>query len=175
MLAITLIFSLILQQPAPPRKPEAPKELIQAAEKGDVEKILGLSQHAAFVGVDGKGRTALLAAAEKGQKAAFAQIITIISDQARKAAVRLPAEGQPAVGDLLSAVLVRKSFFNAADEKGMTPLMHAAREGWDDLVRLLIDGGATTTSLDEDGRSAADYAERAGRRALADALRLLPK
>ena len=175
MFHIALILSFILQQPAPPKKVEAPKELIEAAEKGDVEKVRGLSQHAAFAGVDDNGRTALLAAAEKGQKATVTLIIVIANDRAKKAAVRLPVEGQPSVVDLMAAVRFRTSLFNDADEKGMTPLMHAAREGWDDLARLLIDGGATTTSLDTNGRSAADYAAEAGHRALADILRLPPE
>jgi ankyrin repeat protein len=67
------------------------------------------------------------------------------------------------------------SFFNAGDKNGTTPLMHAARQGWDDLVRLLVDGGAQATPVDANGRSAADYADNAGYGALARTLREDPK
>jgi hypothetical protein len=175
MFSIALLFSLVFQQTLPPRKPEAPKDLIEAAEKGDVQKLRGFFQHPAFAGVDGNGRTVLLAAAEKGQKAAFAEVISIANDRARKVAVRLPGEGQPAVGELMAAVRMRLSLFGAADDKGITPLMHAAREGWDDLARLLIEGGASIATLDGDSRSAADYAETAGYVELAATLRSPPK
>jgi len=175
MLLTTLILSLVLQQPEAPQKVEAPKELLQAAERGDTAKIGGFSQHIILTGVDDKGRTALHAAGEKGQKAAFAQIIAIANDRARNAAVRLPAEGQPSVGALLDAVRARTALFNAADQTGLTPLMHAAREGWDDLARLLIDGGATTTRVDTNGLSATDYAIKAGHTALAEILRVPAK
>ena len=90
-------------------------------------------------------------------------------------AVRLPRESQPAVLDLMAAVRVRTSLFSQSDKNGVTPLMHAARQGWDDLARLLLDGGAKTTALDSDGRSAADYADNAGYHALANTLREEPK
>jgi len=176
MFRFALIFWLVLQQPVPtgvpgPKRVEAPRELIQAAEKGDVGKIRDFSQHPGFGNADTKGRTALLVAGEKGQKAAFAEIITIVNERTRKEALRVPHEGQDAVEDLMKAVQARMSFFNAADKKGQTPLMHAARRGWDDLVRFLLDGGATPDNRDTDGRSAADYADKAGYRALASTLR----
>ena len=51
MSQLALILWLVFQQPAPvdvpgPKTIEAPKELIQAAEKGQVDKIRGLSQQA---------------------------------------------------------------------------------------------------------------------------------
>jgi hypothetical protein len=172
--ALTLLFAFQQVMPATAPKAkrvEAPKELIQAAEKGDVDKIRGLSQQQGFFGVDDKGRTALLAAGEEAQKPAFMAMLNIVNARAREQAGRVPKEGQDAVGGLMAAVRLRMSFFNAADDNGVTPLMHAARHGWDDVVRLLIDGGATVSNVDAEGRSAADYADQAGHPALGALLR----
>jgi hypothetical protein len=162
---LALLF-LLLQQPV-----EAPKGLIEASERGEVAKIRTFAEHAAFVGVDSNGRTALLAAAQKEQRAAFAELIAITNEKVKKQIVRLPTEGQPAVMIAMVAVHERMTLFSKADKDGITPLMYAAGYGWDDLVRQLIDGGAKLAANDAAGHSAADYAERAGHSALANMLR----
>jgi uncharacterized protein len=175
---LALIFWVVFQQAAPapagqwtPKRPTAPMELLQAAQKGEVEKIRGLSRHPGFGGTDSEGRTSLLIAGESGQKTAFGEIIGIVNARAKNVAVRLPRDGQDAVLELMNAVDSRTFLFNAADKKGMTPLMYAARQGWNDLVLQLLNGGAKSTSLDTDGLSAADYADKAGHPDLADTLR----
>jgi ankyrin repeat protein len=56
----------------------------------------------------------------------------------------------------------RLSFFGAADKDGITPLMYAARYGWNDLVDPLLEGGVDITPKDANGRSAIEHARDAG-------------
>jgi hypothetical protein len=51
------------------------------------------------------------------------------------------------------------------------PLMVAAEQGWDELVRVLLEGGANALKRDKHTRSAADHAEVAGFTTLAEYLR----
>lgn len=44
------------------------------------------------------------------------------------------------------------------DAEGKTVLMHAARAGQSDVVRLLVEGGAKLNLEDDQGRSALDFA-----------------
>jgi ankyrin repeat protein len=48
--------------------------------------------------------------------------------------------------------------FNVIDRDGLTPLMRAAWNGHDTIVRLLIESGARTSMKDGNGKSALDYA-----------------
>eukprot|EP00752_Nemacystus_decipiens_P011398 g10124.t1 len=43
---------------------------------------------------------------------------------------------------------------NQGNPEGVTPLMHAAREGYSRIVRILLEGGADTSIQDDDGYSA---------------------
>jgi hypothetical protein len=176
-----LLLYLMIQQPAsvPPDVPSGqkipvPHELIEAAEKGQVGKIRDFSQHPGFGAKDDTGRTALLAAGEKGQKAAFAELIAVLNERVKKQVAVIIAQGQPAVAGGMAAAQARMSFFNTGSKEGVTPLMYAANHGWEDIVRSLLEGGADPSPRDSDGRSAADHAEDAGYAAVATILRSPP-
>jgi len=74
----------------------------------------------------------------------------------------------------MSALITRIELYNKADISGKTPLMLAAAQGWNDLVKALLDGDADPRAVDKSGKSAADYAEAAGLRELANVIRLAP-
>jgi ankyrin repeat protein len=49
--------------------------------------------------------------------------------------------------------------FNATDSKGQTPLIHASREGYHQVVRLLLECEGLNLDLEDgDGKSAIEYA-----------------
>jgi ankyrin repeat protein len=164
-----LLLTLALQQQ--PRLPEPPKALIQAAEKGEVPKVAGFAQDAAFANPNKNGLTALTAAGLKGQKLAFAEIIAIVNLRVKQQFTDLPKAGQPGVVPAMQAMSDRERLFKTADKNGMTPLMLAASHGWDDLVQSLLDGGADKASIDKNGKSAADHAVAAGFKSLAETLK----
>jgi len=178
MLPLILTTLLFMGQDAPsqaPKLPEPPKKLIQAAERGEVEKLRALSGDPWLLNPDKNGRTALTAAGEKGQRAAFAELIEIASQQAHKEGSRVAKEGQSSIPALMAAVQARLEFFSTPNKDGVTPLMFAARHGWDDLARTLLENGAPSDSVDKKGRSAADYAQAGGFSALAQTIRNHPK
>ena len=51
---------------------------------------------------------------------------------------------------------------NVADKDGWSALHHAAREGYKEVVRLLIDNGADVSSIDKNGWSALHHAVYTG-------------
>jgi hypothetical protein len=166
---LILAFSVLIQQQVPaanplpnPKTAPAPRELIEAARTGQVSKIREFSQHPGFPEKDDTGRTALIAAGERGQKAAFAELIAIMNERVRRQVEVIRTEGQPAVYLGMMAVQSRLSFFGAADKDGITPLMYAARYGWNDLVDPLLEGGVDITPKDANGRSAIEHARDAG-------------
>jgi len=177
-LLLYLMIRLMVQQPVsvppavpPAQKIVAPHGLIEAVEKGQVGKIRGFSQHPGFVEKDETGRTALLAAGEKGQKAAFAELIAVLNERVKNQVAVIIVQGQPAIPAGMAAVEARLSLFNTGNKEGVTPLMYAANHGWEDIVRSLLAGGADPSPRDSDGRSAADHAEDAGYAAVAAVLR----
>jgi ankyrin repeat protein len=178
MLPLILTSLLFLGQAEPsqsPNLPEPPRKLIQAAERGDVDKIRSMSGDPGFLNPNKKGRTVLTAAGEKGQKAAFAELLTIASQQSHKEGSRVAREGQSSIPALMAAVQARLEFFSTPNNEGVTPLMFAARHGWDDLARTLLENGVPSDSVDKKGRSAADYAQAAGFSTLAQTIRNYPK
>ena len=60
-----------------------------------------------------------------------------------------------------------------ADNEGLTPLMRAAWNGHQDVVRVLIDAGTPLAETDGVGKSALDYAIEGGHRDIARVLRAL--
>jgi ankyrin repeat protein len=173
MLPLILVTWLVFQEQ--PKLPEPPKALIEAAEKGEVAKLHELSQHPAFSNPDKEGRTALVAAGEKGQKAAFAELIAIANASVKTQFAGLPRQGQPGVAPALNVMAARMALFRTPDKNGRTPLMLAASHGWDELIQPLLEGGANNANVDKDGRAAADYAAAAGFTGLAEKLRSAAK
>jgi len=183
MYSISFWLFLAIQQgtptpaaPAPaPQKVVAPRGLIDAAEKGDVKKIRKFAEDPGFAEKDSSGRTALTAAGQKGQKAAFAELIAILDERVKEQVKRMIVDGQPAVAGGVAAVRARMLFFNTSDAKGRTPLMYAASHGWAEIVSGMLEGAADPFIRDNDGRSAADHAQNAGHHSIAATLRTPPR
>lgn len=174
-LSLLLLLSIHQNAAAPttpaPQKVVAPRGLIEAAEKGDLDKIRKFAEDPGFAERDSSGRTALTAAGQKGRKAAFAELIAILDERVKQQVKRMIAEGQPAVEGGVAAVRARMVFFNTSDAKGRTPLMYAASHGWKEIVAGMLEGAADPFLRDNDGRSAADHAQAAGYTSIAATLR----
>ena len=69
------------------------------------------------------------------------------------------AASERIVGKLISAGVD----VNSADADGQTPLMAAAQQGWDGVVRQLLAAKAMVNARDNEGRLAIDYADRQDR------------
>src|SRR5262245_18693043 len=175
LIFISLLLTPQSDSPETNKRLEPPRQLLEAAERGDVRKVTKFSQDPAWANQDENGRTALTAAGEKHQKAAFAALVAIADERSKTEASKVARQGQPAVADAMAAVQARMELFNTPNKDGMTPLTFAAAQGWDDLCRALIEGGARTDILDKKVRSAADHAQAAGFTALAQTLRNVQK
>ncbi|MBO9676714.1 MAG: ankyrin repeat domain-containing protein [Acidovorax sp.] len=75
--------------------------------------------------------------------------------------------GQPA---MIALLLENHAYIDAASPNGSTPLMMAAQYGTRDSVKLLLDEGADPSLKNQLGLTAADFALRAQRQDVADAI-----
>lgn len=161
---MSILFAgiFLLLQSYPDAVLKARDAFIQAAETGQIEQIraqVGLTDISL---TDERGRTALLAAAEKGQREAFAVLLSVASEGLESPRAQLFSGDQSARAKLAFLLLQRARFFNNADRNGVTPLMLAVSHGWIDLVRALVEGGASIDAHDKNGLIPVDYAVRQG-------------
>lgn len=120
-----------------------------------------------------KGESPLMMAALKGKPELVRRLID------RKAEVNKPgwaplhyAATHPSERSLpvVRLLLEHHAFIDAQSPNGSTPLMMAALYGHPQVVRLLLEEGADTAMKNEQGLSAIDFANRAGRKETADAI-----
>jgi ankyrin repeat protein len=120
-----------------------------------------------------KGESPLMMAALKGKLELVRRLID------RKAEVNKPgwaplhyAATHPGERSLpvVRLLLEHHAFIDAQSPNGSTPLMMAALYGHPQVVRLLLEEGADTAMKNEQGLSAIDFANRAGRKETADAI-----
>jgi len=120
-----------------------------------------------------KGESPLMMAALKGKLELVRRLID------RKAEVNKPgwaplhyAATHPSERSLpvVRLLLEHHAFIDAQSPNGSTPLMMAALYGHPQVVRLLLEEGADTAMKNEQGLSAIDFANRAGRKETADAI-----
>jgi len=69
--------------------------------------------------------------------------------------------------DIVALLLEDSAYIDAESPNKTTPLMMAARGGFDDLCHQLVAAGADPTSVNERGLTAADFAKRANDERLA--------
>mmetsp|Transcript_54471 Transcript_54471/g.129837 ORF Transcript_54471/g.129837 Transcript_54471/m.129837 type:complete len:246 (-) Transcript_54471:65-802(-) len=84
-----------------------------------------------------------------------------------------PAEATPEMRKLACAILATPQAMrhvNVRDESGATPLMFAADAGDEEVCEWLLAAGADTTLKDDDGDTAAVWAEKRGHHHLAQLL-----
>ncbi|MBI2899235.1 MAG: ankyrin repeat domain-containing protein [Planctomycetes bacterium] len=174
--------------------------LMIAAGRGEMERVRALIAEGTPVnGTDPNGRTALMVAAEEGNAGMAAELLRLgadagLRDAGGKSALMLAAEAGQAkmVRSLPQDESQRQDAFRLAfqgrrveamrvlledgadpdtmEEGGVTPLMIAAREGWDEIVAILLKGRARFDHQDGDGRTALLHAAGAARASAAQLL-----
>jgi ankyrin repeat protein len=127
--------------------------------------------------IDVEGHTALYYAITHGQTAAieplfrkgadfqFHDMYGIIQNNALHEAVN---SENP---EILKAVLATQVLaIDEADVKGLTPLMKAAMNNQEELVRILLAAGASKTLASPNGKTATDFARKRGYQSIVDLL-----
>jgi hypothetical protein len=155
------------------------KQLVVAAEAGDLDKVAALLAAGADVnwtGKSGAGRTALSEAALNGHAEAVGLLIASGADlNWRDRAMGLTPLGWACHSGHLEAARILIEAGADLDlptpEFLLSPLMCAAISGRESIVRLLLDAGANIHALTADGRNALVCAEKNGHGAIAALLR----
>lgn len=103
------------------------------------------------------GRTPVMAAAEVGCGPVVGMLVdqgadTSIRDVEGRVALHYAAKGGDAAA-VEAIIATNRQTISATDVRGVTPLMMAARGGWESTVRMLLDRGASVVITDSDGRT----------------------
>lgn len=120
-----------------------------------------------------KGESPLMMAALKGKPELVRRLIQRRAEVNKPGwaplhyAASHPSERSVAVVHLL---LEHHAFIDAQSPNGSTPLMMAAMYGHPQVARLLLESDADPNMKNEQGLSAIDFARRAGRQELAEAI-----
>ncbi|RYZ12519.1 MAG: hypothetical protein EOO24_03070 [Comamonadaceae bacterium] len=128
-----------------------------------VAQVLIASSRTDVSALNGKGESALMLAAIKGQQAEVEQLLR------RDAAVNktgwTPLHYAATGGHvgIMRLLLDKYAFIDAQSPNGTTPLMMAAMYGSTEAVKLLLEEGADLTMRNEQNMSALDFAERGKR------------
>jgi ankyrin repeat protein len=124
-------------------------------------------------------RTALMAAASNGHRST-ALLLVSTADQHVRASVELITKrrsnlefepGQGVIATAVAASNFRSTLLNKPDENNTTALMMAAAHGWQDLVEMMLKGGADPRAKNNNGYTSSMIAADAGYTALSDYLR----
>jgi ankyrin repeat protein len=111
------VLKIDLRNPSPAYSGDLNRDLLNAVETGDVDKVNALLEHGADVNATGSyGNSALTMAAWKGQL------------------------------DVVQALLEKGAEVNVKDNNGFSPLMTAAMDGGREIVHLLLDKGAEVSA-----------------------------
>ena len=158
---------------APPSPPMA-ADLHRAAATGDVELIHEcLAASLPVDSLDADGFTPLMAATRQGKRAAIEALLKAGADPYRPSpggmTPLLLAANNPVA--LLPFVAMGADLNHAGERRGFCPLIYAARQGFDDVVRFLVSAGSDLHRTDCDGLTALDHATCNGHRRIAGLLR----
>jgi ankyrin repeat protein len=135
-----------------------------------------LLQHGADVDArDGKGRTALIDAANRG----LTEAVQILLDAGADIEAKTKLDGTTALMlaahdnhlDIVQMLLNRNANINARNGNGESALMLASARGWVDVVRILLQRGADINARDHLENTALRNAEKYGGPAVTQLLR----
>merc|ERR1719378_1753597 len=104
---------------------------------------------------DDTGETALMKACKEGQTEVIQYLLEAQSAQKKKGTT-LGGDAQK------TAATEKKRALDAKDDEGVTALMKAAEQGEGDVVKLLLDEGATLDLKDDEGWNVLMWAALAG-------------
>ena len=106
--------------------------------------------------------TALMIAAYRRKKDVVDRLIARGAEVNRKGWTALHYAASVDAGDIVASLLDHAAYIDAESPNRTTPLMMAARGGFEALCRQLIDAGADPTPINERDVTAADFARKAG-------------
>ena len=113
------------------------------------------------------GETALMIAAYRKRRDVVEKLIGKDAEVNRPGWTALHYAASVDAGDIVALLLDHAAYIDAESPNRTTPLMMAARGGFDALCRRLIEAGADPTPVNERDVSASDFAKRAGNPTLA--------
>jgi ankyrin repeat protein len=117
-----------------------------------------------------KGETALMMAAFRGQLDLARELIARGAQVNRSGWTPLHYAATNGHVAMIEYLLTQKADINAPSPNETTPLMMAAMYGSEDAARALLKAGADPARKNQLGMTAADFARKAERTRLADAL-----
>jgi uncharacterized protein len=114
------------------------------------------------------GETALMMAAYRKRRDLVEKLIDRDAEVNRTGWTALHYAASVDARDVVAVLLDHAAYIDAESPNKTTPLMMAARGGFGDLCRQLIDAGADPTPVNERDLTASDFAKRADDQPLAD-------
>jgi hypothetical protein len=147
--------------------------LLIAAIRSDAPKVVDFllaDKNTDVEAVNVSDETALMIAAYRKQKDLVAKLIGRGAEVNRKDRkwTALHYAASVDAQDIVALLLDESAYVDAGSPNLTTPLMMAARGGFDDVCHQLVDGGADPTPVNERDLTASDFAKRAGNQPLAD-------
>jgi ankyrin repeat protein len=108
------------------------------------------------------GETALMIAAYRNRRDTVEKLLERGAEVNRPGWTPLHYAASVDARDIVALLLDHSAYIDAESPNRTTPLMMAARGGYGELCRQLIDAGADPTPVNERDLSASDFAKRAG-------------
>jgi ankyrin repeat protein len=149
--------------------------LMHAAVSGDVKIVSALIEVGARVNTQaGNGWTALALAAAKGHLLVIQKLLSSGADPNLSDVFGwtplMQATEQKRLAAVQALVALPGINLNAANAEGATALHRAVAQGFVDIARALVQGGASLEVPDQKGRTPYDYARETGRSEMLGAL-----
>jgi ankyrin repeat protein len=145
-------------------------DLHRGARTGDVVLIQDcLAAAVPIDSADAEGFTPLMVATRHGKRAAIATLLQAGADPYRTSSSGMTplllAANNPVA--MLPYAAIGADLNHVGEQRGLCPLIYAARHGFDDTVQFLISVGTDLDRKDRDGMTALDHAEANGHRKIA--------